>query len=617
MIKTFVLILFLSQFFLIPNVYSSENQSCSDRYLTLINPVRGRNLWFDKSLKPIQDQYRVINQYDFSATWLLQYDTFSDLKLTEEIKKFNKNQEKGIFLEVSKDLADKARVIYPHDAPWFSPRVVFLSGYNRTERKKLIDEMFKKFKQEFGNYPKSVGSWWVDSYSLNYLKEKYQINSALIVADQLTTDNYGVWGQWWGVSYYPAKANILTPASDLTNKQDVVILQWAQRDPILAYGESPKYSNYSLQANDYIRQGKDTAYFKQIIDSYLDCKNKIKQITVGLETGIESIGYINEYQNQLGLLRKDKNLKSVTMTEYANYFQKEFPGIIEELTLSYQDSKWEMDTEKRINEKLKDEINYKQYIGFADYFIADKGSFLDRRLNSQTAQVNEEYNAIYLLILNLILGLFAYKYKFFKEWLISTLFTTLSFGLIFKSYYLYGWKVYFGPVLENLKFIHIGLFLLLILLIIFLKKIKHKIPTKYQLFFWLIPLSFGLDFIISQVRFSYISNKHILGMALDSFRVVGITFSKPFNIQFINQDFPAYQASALLRFDYQKFADNLFLALVIYPLVHILIAAGLLFLVFKLPKKIKSSIVTVLILLTILYIFIIINTDPIKVLPNR
>jgi len=145
-----VLVLFVGfMVFLKPALASSENINCSDRYVTLVNPVRARNLWLDKSLQPVKDQYGLIAGNNLPATWLLQYDVLFDPDLLQQIKQFNNQQEKGIFLEISPILAEKARVIYPSNIPWFSPHAIFLSGYTQSERRRLIDEMFNEFKHEF------------------------------------------------------------------------------------------------------------------------------------------------------------------------------------------------------------------------------------------------------------------------------------------------------------------------------------------------------------------------------------------------------------------------------------------------------------------------------------
>ena len=78
-------------------VFAQEKIDCQNRYLTLINPVRGRNLWLDNSLKPLEDQYGVVTNYNFSATWLLQYDALVDKEVTGFVKdNFSNNQEIGL-----------------------------------------------------------------------------------------------------------------------------------------------------------------------------------------------------------------------------------------------------------------------------------------------------------------------------------------------------------------------------------------------------------------------------------------------------------------------------------------------------------------------------------------
>ena len=52
--------------------------------------------------------------------------------------------------------------------------------------KKQIDELFRLFKEKFGCYPQSVGSWVMDAWSIGYMKEKYGI-----AQDRITYDSKG------------------------------------------------------------------------------------------------------------------------------------------------------------------------------------------------------------------------------------------------------------------------------------------------------------------------------------------------------------------------------------------------------------------------------------------
>lgn len=583
---------------------------CEDRYLTLINPIRSRNLWTDKSLSPIKEQYRIISSNNFPATWLIQYDVLNDKDLLEEINNFDKTQEKGVFLEVSKDLADKARVIYAHDKPWYSPGSVFLSGYTQSERKRLIDVLLTDFKREFGVYPKSVGAWWIDSYSLEYLRNKYHITSALIVADQKTTDHYEVWGQWWGVPYYPSKANILTPASNRENKQDVVVLQWAQRHPILAFGEDFR-SSYSLQANDYTLLGKDTTFFKELVDVYLDCKNPLGQITIGLETGMESIGFINEYQAQLDYLKIRKDIKPVAMEQFSRSFNEKFPNLPDSVVISLEDSVWKMDSGKRENKKFNEGIKYQQNKAFSDYFLPDKSDFLDRKLDSKISKSSADYNLMIVLVILITLGIFVWK-NLVYVWISSLIFLFSAYGLLLKSYSKYGFDIFFGPVVNNITSAKL-IAAILIPVVFFL--IYKKIGSKNILLLFLSTLVFGFDVILKSLRMSWISEKFYLGFATDPLHFIGIAFQKPFNLTFINSDFPAFLSVALLRVHFEEIWDNSFVSLVGYPLAHLVFGALIFLLIKNLPEKIKFFGLFILSILFIIYLKDILAADPRVVLP--
>lgn len=599
--KLLIIVLLIISTFLTTSSVFAQQIHCDDRYLTLINPIRSRDLWTDKSLKPLTEQYNLIKKHNFPATWLFQYDTLLDKDLLDEINKFDSNQEKGGFLEVSPNFAQQARTIYPHDVPWYSPKAIFLSAYSQSERRRLIDKLFTEFKLKFGFYPRSVGAWWIDSYSLNYMKDKYDIKTALIVADQKTTDNYGVWGQWWGVPYIPSKVNILTPANSLRNRQDVVILQWAQRDPILAIGNGPKFSNYSLQANDYIRQGKNTDYFQTLVNIYLDCQNPLGQVTMGLETGSDSVIYFREYAKQLEVLKNIPNLQPVTIDDFGEKFRKVYPDYPKKIIIGSDDSQWIMTLDERVNQKLNDTIIYNQEVSFDDYFITKTDEFLNRILPAETKQ-NQSLPMPLSLPILLAAGVYAYFKKKVKIWLASTLFSLASFGLILRSGFQFGWWVYYGPILQPLILYQIALPVVSFFTFIFLSRFRN-------INLWVIPLTFAFDPLIQSLRASYISEKYYIGFNLDALRFLGISFTKNFKLEFVNSDFPNYLAAGLLKFDYEKIWQNAPLALFVYPLIHIYLGLVLIF-TLKRFLKLKRLIISILTFLLLVHLLMVFNSDP-------
>lgn len=607
-----VLVLVCALVFLVQarQAYASENQ-CENRFLTLVNPVRGRERWFDKSLDPIINQHTLVSDSGFSATWLFQYDALIDDELINEVGSWDDNQEIGLFLEVSPGLARDSRVIYPHAVAWDDPNAIFLSGYSQSDREKLIDTLVAKYQKRFSKYPRSVGAWWIDSYSLNYLVEEYGVNAALIVADQLTTDDYGVWGQWWGVPYYPSKANVLTPASELANKQDVVVAQWAQRDLSKAYGRGPKYSNYSLQANDYTERGETTQYFAKLANTYLDCELGLGQITVGLETGIESVRNLEEYSRQLEFLGTLDNIHSVSMEKFSQKYSEAYPDLSANLLLSDDKTEWVLEKDKRENKGLSDYIIYNPDVSFSDYFIADKSTFLDRRLPEKDERsVNDNYEPWFLAIL-IVSGLVFIRKNLVQEWFSAILILTASFGLLLRSKYALGWKIFYGPGADLLIIEQILVVLLVLGLVLVIKMLAERKKLKeYYLLLWLIPLVFGLEVLLRSARYTYISGMHYLGFMLDQFRFIGVSVQKPFKLGIVNQDFPSVTAGALLRFDFSVIYGHRILWLVLYPLGFIAAAMIIWLALKRSSRRIQIIVLAILLVLYIFQVIYIITADP-------
>lgn len=327
--KRFILfVLFVFSVILTPTAFAQDNS-----FVSIVNPVRGGDFWSQQGQYPqtaILGQIDILRKYNLSATWLIRYDALKDKNIIESLNSVL-GDEKGLFLEVTPTWAKDAGVNYREGASWHVAGSAFLTGYERDKREKLIDAAFLKFRQTFGFFPKSVGAWWVDSYSLDYMQKKYGILGNLIVADQYTTDNYQIWGQYWSTPYYPSNKDALNPAQSKEDKLPVVMMQWASRDPVNGYGNGVQESTYSVQANDYIDyHDLDTSYFSKLVDIYtVQPLNSFSHLVVGLENSYSWNRYKNEYANQIRILA-DKNKSGqftvATMEKFAVWYQNNFPS---------------------------------------------------------------------------------------------------------------------------------------------------------------------------------------------------------------------------------------------------------------------------------------------------
>lgn len=582
----------------------AENLNCENRYVTFVNPIRSREHWINKSILPLTTQYESLAKHNLPATWLLQYDALKDIEIIEVIKNFSVIGERGVFLEVSNKLTEDSGVPYPQGVRWSDPGAVFLSAYSPSQRRTIIDHLYSEFKEEFGNYPKSIGAWWIDSYSVNYIKNKYGLDSVMIVADQKTTDDYGVWGQWWGVPYYPSSSNILIPGIG-KEKQDIVVIQWAQRDPIKAYGEGPIYSNFSLQANDYIRSGKDINYFSNIVSKYLDCKNDIGQITIGMETGMEAYAFQSEYENQLEILSQIPTLNAVTMGDFTNFYRRYTKENFNEVFIE----DWKMTPLFRENDVFKERVEFRQGISFGDYFVSDRGGFLNRNLNTLSGNKNlPKFPWLFVIIGSLITPLILKRKYSILIWAI--LFSVCSYGLILRTHNQFGWQVFYGPYFNNPVLVQV-----LLIIISFVLSTILFILKKLKLFVWLIPLSYGMDWIINLFRYTNMAGVKYFGLFLDKFHFIGLSCSKLCN--FISETYSPNLSGAFLRFPFDKIFESKVLSLFIYPIAHIALATFIYLIIRKLPKKIIIAILIILGCLLIFQFISVFNNDPRAVFPVK
>lgn len=310
-------LLFLSLFsFLAPNSFAAAIQK---PVISVINPLREPNMTPGSySLTSLKEQWEVTHNYNIKATWLWQYQTLQDNALVDYAKSEMEGQEFGLFLEIDRSLAAKAHVLYRGQGPWYFSDGLLLVSYDTKEQQKLIDTAFSAFKQKFGYYPKTVGAWWIGQDALNYMQKKYGIVAALRAADQYDLDAYSIWGTPWSIPYVSSSTNEGIPAAP-GNSSHVVILQWAARDPIRAYGTTFAASTFSIQ--DYALKGYDISYFDYLSGIFL--KKPLDQMVIGLEGGNPAGAYETQYKEQLSRAvqwQKEGKIAILPADEYASSF---------------------------------------------------------------------------------------------------------------------------------------------------------------------------------------------------------------------------------------------------------------------------------------------------------
>ncbi len=312
-------------------------QSSRSSFFTIVNPVRV-SFYTKDSAGSINAQYFQVSSRNLPATWLLSYDVLENKASVEEIKKFDDKQELGLLFEINSNFANSSGVIYNQSDSWHRSNSIFLNGYNQEDRKKLIDTLFENFKNKFGYYPKSVGGWWIDAYSLDYMTNKYDVIANLNVADQAGTDGYHVWGTYWSTPYYPNKINALYPAKNAENKLDVVTLRWASRDPLNGYISPDDRETTRFSTQDYLTINLGHDYFENLLRLYVN--QDFGQITLGLEGDFNPEVYQENYSLYLSIaqqLSQAEGVRFTTMKEFASEYRKKYPDISPKVLIESND----------------------------------------------------------------------------------------------------------------------------------------------------------------------------------------------------------------------------------------------------------------------------------------
>lgn len=228
----------------------------------------------DSLLKTTKEQLDLVNKYGVDATFLLQYDVIANEDFVSTIKeRAGENIELGFWYEVVEPLTTACGIPYNSSRGWKWDWFInpgFSVAYSLSERERLIDEAMRKFKEVFGYYPRTVGSWLLDTHTVNYLAEHYEIDSFCYCRDQINTDAYTFVGGYFNQGYYPSKNNYFTPAGSLETQVNVPMFRLLGPDPINNY-DYGKYASPECGRGPYTMEvvyPKTTGRDPKITDWY-------------------------------------------------------------------------------------------------------------------------------------------------------------------------------------------------------------------------------------------------------------------------------------------------------------------------------------------------------------
>jgi len=300
-------------------------------FIRLLEP-RYKEITEEVLYQTVVNQVDLMNKYKLGGTFLLQYDALLDPRYQKLLKSLPDSLfEIGGWWEIPQPLAEHAGLPWRGRFPWdWHANVGFSVGYTPEEREKLVDVYMKDFKQIYGYWPKSVGSWYIDEHTLNYMARKYGIVASCNCRDQIGTDGYTLWGGYWNQAYYASVKNAYMPAQHEANQIPVPIFRMLGSDHVPQYNAKLKMKrqgNITLEPA-YNYSGGDSAwihwYFKEFVEG--ECMD-FNYVQIGQENSFTWKKISKGLGIQFPLvarLRDEKKVRVETLAESGRWFREHY-----------------------------------------------------------------------------------------------------------------------------------------------------------------------------------------------------------------------------------------------------------------------------------------------------
>ncbi|EDM33917.1 hypothetical protein PBAL39_06001 [Pedobacter sp. BAL39] len=300
-------------------------------FIRLLEP-RDAKITEDVLYQTVVKQVALMDKYNLPGTFLLQYDALMDPRYQKLLKGLSKkNYEIGAWWELPQPLIEKAGLKWRGRYAWdWHADVGFSTGYTPAEREKIVDVYMADFKKIFGYYPKSVGSWFIDAHTLNYMYEKYKIVASSNCKDQYGTDGYTLWGGYWNQAYYPSKINSYMPAQHAEKQIPVPIFRMLGSDPVRQYDTGLGTSRQGVITLEPVYEfgGGDEGWIKWFFQEFTNGESmEFNYTQAGQENSFTWDAMAKGLEIQMPLiakLRAEKKVRVETMEASGRWFSKKY-----------------------------------------------------------------------------------------------------------------------------------------------------------------------------------------------------------------------------------------------------------------------------------------------------
>lgn len=330
----------------------------------------------------IRNQIITVKQYGFPGTYALKYDALMEPRYQSLLREYlDESDEISAWWEITEPLCRRAGVVFRggKDSEEYDDRVdsAYSIGYTPEERKRLVDAYMGDFYVVFGAYPRSIGSWVLDSVTMEYARKKYGVEAAAICRDQMGVDGFTLWGGYPNGMYYPSRENENIPAQSLENQMDIPVFRLLGPDPIYNFEADVRdglQGVYTLEPSWLT--GRDPKW----IGWFFGCLTEENALGVGYAQVGQENNFLWEnirpgfapQLDEVKRLQKEGKIRVETMADSAKWFRKKYrmtPPV------TFQASK-DWDEMRNLSVQWYACANYRLGLLFEDGYLRVRDGFL-------------------------------------------------------------------------------------------------------------------------------------------------------------------------------------------------------------------------------------------------
>lgn len=230
--------------------------------------------------------------------------------------------------------------------------------FSMEDKKAIVTDVFEKFREKFGFYPESTGSYYLDADLTNFIKEKYPMVKCAVATcweegpkayhtcnnSWYTLFDGGPWNPW-----IPSKQNTHAPAADETEDSGIVAIPHLSRDLLACFDGNG--SNFGTHPQNVLRGmiykpgsfdeqgnygGQEYPYLYNLIDQY----RSLGRYNDGYSYNMMFVGpgwmnkmgrweapyelLLQSYEDGMAYyakLKREGKLEDMTMAEFADFYR--------------------------------------------------------------------------------------------------------------------------------------------------------------------------------------------------------------------------------------------------------------------------------------------------------